>query len=92
MACCRLSFLGSFIYNRVRLSHMYRKWGLRDHENRGECALTRAGRVSHSVRLACGYRRQSLSLYEPLCRDVTLLLFYGPLVSKETEENCKEIC
>jgi hypothetical protein len=38
-------------------------------ESCGACALTCAGRVTHSVRLRSGYRRQSLSLDEPLCRE-----------------------
>ena len=39
------------------------------------CVLTRAGRVTQSVRLRPGYRKQSLSLHEPLCHDLVLPQF-----------------
>ncbi len=38
-----------------------------------ECALTRAGSVTRSVWFRSSYRKQSLSLDEPLCRDLMLL-------------------
>jgi hypothetical protein len=47
------------------------------------CALTRARRVTHFVRLKSGSRKQSLSLHEPLCRD--LMLPQSPLSKIETD-------
>jgi hypothetical protein len=41
-----------------------------DTKNCGACPPTRAGTVTHSVMLRSGYRRQSLSLDEHLCRDL----------------------
>ena len=45
------------------------------------CALTRAGRVTHSVSLRLGCKKQSLSLDGPRCRDWMLPLFPLFLIS-----------
>ena len=39
------------------------------------CALTRAGRATHCVRLRSDCRKQSLSLEGPRCRDLMFPLF-----------------
>ena len=41
-----------------------------DHENLGVCALTRAGRVTHLSGSDRALEDNSLSLNEPLCRDL----------------------
>ena len=51
-----------------------KKYRLGENENWGSYALTRAGRheqeeSTHSIRLRSGYRRQTLGLDEPLCRE-----------------------